>query len=100
MNTREPADSTRYAAWRAPDPSPDFHARVWHKIAERRVPSPWYAAWLHGRLAYAGACAATVLLWIAVWQAAPPSDPRSAFSAVEPGMLTAALAQATQEAGP
>ena len=90
----DPGHDVPYATWRSPDPAPDFRARVWQRIEQRRATdAPWYMPWVTGRLAYAGACVATALLWLAILQGSPAHPRPALYASVEPDTLTAALAR-------
>jgi len=83
----------RFEAWTAPSASPAFRAAVWQQI-ERRRPAPrWSGAWWAARCGYAGAVAASTLLWIILLHVEPPAPSSALFMTAPPGSLTAAYSQ-------
>lgn len=97
MNEKHLPDEMPYSTWRAPDAAPEFRARVWQRIEARRSHpfANWIAFLADSRAAYAGALAATAMVWLAILFASPAPDGHAhLFSPVEPGTLTAAFAQA------
>lgn len=86
-------DEPRFDTWTAPSVSPAFRAAVWQQI-ERRRPAPrWSGAWWAARFGYAGALAATALLWVMVLRVDPTAPSSALFTTAPPGSLTAAFSQ-------
>jgi len=97
MNTATtPAPHPDFSAWKAPAVSSSFRAQVWQRIEARRPAPRWSGAWWAARVSYAGALAASAMLWLLVLHATPSRPGDAAFAADHPDSLTRAFARTLQ----
>lgn len=94
--TAPPEPLPDFSAWKAPAVSPSFRAQVWQRIEARRPAPRWSGAWWAARVSYAGALAASAMLWLLVLHATPARPGDATFAADHPGSLTHAFARTLQ----